>query len=436
MTTPEQNESQGRNEPAHLEADGYLVRALRRLGEGLGPFVAEKTGKDSFKGSRDVYAILSEMNSSWNIYFRTVGRDERDRSPRSWVIDLLNFRNGPWAHLIGYDDHDVLKYLYQICQLLKAVSADKQAKAVEQMYIELGKLIFSQSMPERMRDVENAELRQRISDLEEQNSELHNRNLQISGQLEGFQYAASLIAFAPADDAPVELTIVPTPDGGVSPDNRPIAPDSAEDYLRRGNEALREGYIEDALDYYSRAIELNPNLAKAYAGRGNAYVDGEEHELAIADYGEALRLSPDHAVTYFYRGSAYAALGDHDRAISDYSDALRLNPIDDLAMAAYGNRGNSYNRQGEYDRAIADYDAALNLNPDDEVAASLHFNRGNANADQEEYDSAIADCDIALRLNPDISDTYNVRGFAYFRKGEYDLAISDYDVALQLDPGK
>ena len=99
MTTPNQSESERFNEPELLEAEGFLNRAWRRLGEGLGPFVADKTGKGHFKGSRDVYAILSEMENSWNTHFRTIGHDERDRSPRSWVIDLLSFRNGPWAHL-------------------------------------------------------------------------------------------------------------------------------------------------------------------------------------------------------------------------------------------------------------------------------------------------------------------------------------------------
>ena len=245
MTTPEQNEPQRLNEPEHLEAEGYLNRAWHRLGEGLGPFVAEKTGKESFKRTRDVYAILSEMDNSWSTHFRTVGRDERDRGPRSWVIDLLNFRNGPWAHLVGYDDHDVLKYLYQICQLLRAVSADEQAQAVEQMYTELGKLLFNQSVPERPSDSESDEWRQLISDLQEENSELQSRNLQISGQLEGFRYAASLMAFAP--------TIVPTTGDVVPSDTRPIAPDSAEDFLRRGNEARRKGYtMKDALDHYSQ----------------------------------------------------------------------------------------------------------------------------------------------------------------------------------------
>ena len=435
MTMPEQNESLGSNEPEHLEADGYLVKALRRLGEGLGRFVYRRTqDEELIKGSsvtRDVQPILRTMvgQGNWDRYFAELGRDGRN-----WVSELIEFRNGPWAHLAGYSDNDVLHYLGVIERLLRAVSAYEQAQAVEQMYAELGKLIFSETRPERPREIENAELRQQIFDLKIENSDLRIRNSQIIGQLEGFQYAASLMAFSSAAVAPIETSVFSSTDNVAPSDGLAIAHESAEDFLQRGNEARREGYIEAALDHYSRAIELSPYLAKAYAGRGNAYADGEEYELAITDYSDGLRLSPDNAVYYFYRGFAYAALSDHDRAISDYSDALRHNAANELAMAAYGNRGNAYRIQGEYDRAIADYDAALNLNPNDEVAAGLYFNRGNAYRAQGNHDSAIADISEALRLDTSLVEAYDVRGFAYFCKEEYGLAIADYDMALHLDP--
>ena len=422
MTTPEQNEPQMLNEPEHLEAEGYLVRAWRRLSKGLGLFLTKETGNSWWsEENRDLTPILREMNRHWE-------KLSLDNSDESWVKSLRDFRNESWAHQGEYSDREVLQRIYVIGKLLRAVSAEEQAREVAQMYEELGRLIFSQATPESPRDIENAELRQRISELEKEKSE-------ISAQFEGFRSAASLMGLAQARVAPIVSPIVPTTNDGVLSDARPIAPDSAEDFLRRGNEARRDGYIiEDALDNYSQAIELNPNLVEAYVGLGNTYMDGEEYESAIAGYREALRLDPNDAVIYFYRGLAYAALGDHDRAISDYSDALGHNPADNLAMAAYGNRGNAYRIQEEYDRAIADYDAALNLNPNDEVAAGLYFSRGNAYRGQGEYDSAIADCTEALQLDPEMVEAYDVRGFAYSCQGEYDIAIADCEMALQLDP--
>ena len=430
MDTPEQDESQRFNEPQLLEAEGFLNRAWRRLGEGLAPYVAGKTGDDSLKETRDVYTILSRMvvPGSWDAYFGELGH-----SGRGLVNQLRDFRNGPWAHLVGYSDKDVLHYLGVIERLLKAVSADEQAEAVERMHVELGKLIFSQSTPERQRDSESAELRQRVSELEREKSDLLNRNSLISGQLEGFRAAASLMAFSPVSASPVIRPDVPAADDGMTSVAPPFLTATAEEYLRQGNKKRSEGYIDDAISNYNRAIELNPRFAEAYVGRGNAYMDGEEYELAIADYDDALRLNPDDAVAYFYRAFAYAGQGELDRAISDYGDTIRLTVIDELALAAYANRGNAYRDQGKYDLAISDCDEALGLSPDDEIAAALCFNRGNSYFDKGEHDQAIADFDAALELDPDLVRAYYKRGDAYFQKEAFDLAIADYDAVLRLD---
>ena len=79
---------------------------------------------------------------------------------------LIGFRNGPWAHPQGYSDHDVHQCLGHICpKLLQAVSEPaEQAQEVQRMWDELCKLILNQSAPERPRDAESDELRQRISE--------------------------------------------------------------------------------------------------------------------------------------------------------------------------------------------------------------------------------------------------------------------------------
>ena len=229
MAKPEQDESQRFNEPQLLEAEGFLNRAWRRLGEGLAPYVADMTGDDSLRETRDVYAILSKMVApgSWDAYFRELGH-----SGRGLVNQLRDFRNGPWAHLVGYSDNDVLHYLGVIGRLLRAVSAGEQAEAVEQMWDELGKLIFSDTQPERSREIENAELRQRNSELERENSELLNRNSQMRGQVQGFRYMASLMMpFASPSPIPPAPPIGPDTGSIAASDTQPIVPDNPEEFM-------------------------------------------------------------------------------------------------------------------------------------------------------------------------------------------------------------
>ena len=417
MTNPEEGEPQRPDEPEHLEADGFLNRALRLLGEGLGPYVASKTGDKTLQGSRDVYKILQAMESKWDECFRPLGR-----SARSYLVILREIRNLT-AHQGKYSDHDVLHYLNVIERLSRTVAANDQAQAVGRMWNDLVKLIIRDTQPTPHREASEFVEPRQLTEF------LH----RFATLLEGGRFSPDPTPPFPIYTARAAQPAVPSPDYGAPFDTAPVAPDSAEDFLRQGNEARSEGHIEEALTCYKQAIALNPSLAEAYVALGNAYVDGEEYEQAITEYDQALRLSPDDAAVHFYCGSAYAAIGDDERALSDYGDALRFNPPDSLATAVYGNRGNVYRKQSEYDLAIGDYDAALMLNPNDEVSAALHFNRGHASQDKGEHDQAIADFSEALQLDPDIAEAYEARGFAYFITGQHDLAIEDFDSALKID---
>ena len=272
MTTPNHDESKQLNEPELLEAEGFLNRGWRRLGEALGPFVAERTGNERFRGTRDIHAILNEMNRSWNTHFWTIGRDERDLGPRSWVNDLLSFRNGPWAHLIGYDDHDVLKCLYQMCQLLRAISADKQAQVVELMYDELGRLLFRDTEPTSGREGKELTESQQVIDMLPQMSvqqffQLQAGISQILGQLEGGGLSRVPSLTVADSSAQVASVTGPTVNEDEASDAGSIDP-AAADFLRMGNEDREAGFIEEAVAKYSRAIELHPHLVWAYLGRG------------------------------------------------------------------------------------------------------------------------------------------------------------------------
>ena len=118
---------------------------------------------------------------------------------------------------------------------------------------------------------------------------------------------------------------------------------------------------QEAIERYTQAIKLNPQMFRAYNNRGNAYRRKGDNDRAIADYDKAIELNPDYTRAYNNRGNAYRRKGDNDRAIADYDKAIELNPD---YTRAYNNRGNAYRRKGDNDRAIADYDKAIELNPD------------------------------------------------------------------------
>ncbi len=98
--------------------------------------------------------------------------------------------------------------------------------------------------------------------------------------------------------------------------------------------------------------------------------------LKIEYYTKAIELDPKDTYAYFYRGGAYNNLGEYQKAIADCTKIIELNPKD---THAYNNRGIAYNKLAEYQKAIDDYTKAIELDPKD---AYVYYYRGGAYAHQ------------------------------------------------------
>ena len=219
-----------------------------------------------------------------------------------------------------------------------------------------------------------------------------------------------------------------------------IDPNYADAYNNRGL-AYHDKYFYDraiihcdkAIADYSKAIEIDPNLAEAYSNRGVSYANKDDYDHAIADYSKAIEIDPNDAEVYNKRGVSYSEKGDYDRAIADYNKAIEINPN---LVYTYLNLRGAYNRRGDYDRAIADYSKMIEIDPNDADAYNnrgfAYYNKGYYNKGY--YDQAIADLSRAIEIGTDNALAYYIRGIAYDDKGEYDKAIADFSKAIEIDP--
>lgn len=214
--------------------------------------------------------------------------------------------------------------------------------------------------------------------------------------------------------------------------NKTYVESNAHSYLRRGNEALKNNNLDDAISYYTEVIRLasaHPGImAEAYNNRGVAYDHKGDSDRAIEDYSKSIEFKPDFDHVYFNRGNAYHSKKDYKRAIVDFTKAVEIKG--DFAEA-YTNRGLAYQNKGGYDHAIEDHNTAIDLNPN---YAEAYFNRGGAYKSKNDYDHALADFTKAIDLNPDFAGAYNHRGVVYLDRGDYDCAIADFTKAIDLNP--
>lgn len=200
----------------------------------------------------------------------------------------------------------------------------------------------------------------------------------------------------------------------------------SEFYINRGLEFYANGDLDNAINEYNKAIQLDPNNPAAYLDRGLAYYDKDDLDRAISDYNYAITLDPNIANAFFYRGIVYYDKDDMNHTISDMNLVIQLNPD---YVDAYNFRGIAYAKKNDLDHAISDWDKALQINPDYVYA---YFNRAIAYYNEGEMDLAIRDWNQVIRLDPNNSEAFMNRGTAYNFTGEIENAIGDFNRVLDL----
>ncbi|MCB9720233.1 MAG: tetratricopeptide repeat protein [Candidatus Omnitrophica bacterium] len=202
----------------------------------------------------------------------------------------------------------------------------------------------------------------------------------------------------------------------------------ATDLYKRGTRAFRRNRYRQAVSYFRRALELNPDFYYVYNDMGLAYKKLGQDQDAVASFDAALRIKPDYHMALNNRGIMRERLDDNDAALDDYTAAINADPF---YAYAYFNRGNIYKKRGMDDLAIADYSEAITLKYN---YAPAFNNRGILYQKIEDYDAAAADYDKALESNPEYAYACNNRAIIHEKKGEWEQAIELYSRALEIKP--
>ncbi|XP_059485534.1 stress-induced-phosphoprotein 1 [Neocloeon triangulifer] len=94
----------------------------------------------------------------------------------------------------------------------------------------------------------------------------------------------------------------------------------------KGNAALADEKFTDAIDFYTRAIELDPSNHVLYSNRSAAHAKAGQHFQALEDAQKTVSLKPDWPKGYSRKGSALVYVNRFDDAIEAYEEGLKLDP--------------------------------------------------------------------------------------------------------------
>lgn len=201
---------------------------------------------------------------------------------------------------------------------------------------------------------------------------------------------------------------------------------AASDWFNKGYYASSK---QKKVEYYTKAITLDPNYKSALYNRGIAHYDQQQYYKAISDYTKAINLDYNYTSAWYNRSLCYYNLAQYPKALTDVNRALVL---DTKFANAYLNRANIYYVQKKYYKAITDYNKSLSLNSNSKEPAFLYLAKSYKKTKQ--YQNAITYYNKALKKVSHKEVTWFERGYCYGELGQKGKAISDYTKALQLNP--
>lgn len=97
-------------------------------------------------------------------------------------------------------------------------------------------------------------------------------------------------------------------------------------YFQQGNQLLRENKLDEAIAFYLKAIEQNPNFYGYYQNLGELLVKQGKLDEALVNYRCAVDLNPNSAWSHNVLGEVYAQKEAWGKAIAAYKMANKINP--------------------------------------------------------------------------------------------------------------
>jgi cytochrome c-type biogenesis protein CcmH/NrfG len=109
-------------------------------------------------------------------------------------------------------------------------------------------------------------------------------------------------------------------------------------------------------------LKQNPNDAETLAQAGNLYYDAQQFNTSVDYYGRALAIDPKNAAVRTDLGTAFLYLNNPDRAIQEFQAALKDNPKHGPAMFNLGMA--QWRGKGDAPAALATWEKLLKTVPD------------------------------------------------------------------------
>ena len=220
-------------------------------------------------------------------------------------------------------------------------------------------------------------------------------------------------------------------------DSYGTATPAAYDYFLQGRGYLQEFQkpesIDNAIEVFGEALQLDPSYAMAYAGLGESYWQKYEltHDVSFVERAtaackSAVQLQDALADGYVCLGTVLKGTGQYAKAASAYAKASALDPTSDDALVGIAS---VYERLGQPNQAEDVYRRAIVLRPQYWRNYNL---LGAFYANQSEYSKATEMFAKVIALAPDSFRGYSNLAGIYILEGRYGDATNALEKSIAI----
>jgi tetratricopeptide (TPR) repeat protein len=190
---------------------------------------------------------------------------------------------------------------------------------------------------------------------------------------------------------------------------------------------VRLGRLEEAVESYGRAVDIDPNDPEYRLERAGICRRLGAYDQAYADYTDAIRLSPPYPEAYYRRAELALELGDLQGALRDFGRAIELRPdlVDTLV-----DRDGLQPEPGQPGEAGTEPGEAPTLDPKKSYIQCL---MGIIDESEGRLDDAGAAFRTAIDVDPGLAAAWTGLGRVNLAQGSFEAAVHAFDTALALD---
>src|SRR5437762_2764550 len=190
----------------------------------------------------------------------------------------------------------------------------------------------------------------------------------------------------------------------------------------------QKGLVPEAIQEFTRALELDPKMQVAQRNLEIAYHHTGFYDRRVAELKERLRAAPDERDARWELGRAYAILGQYDQAVEEFEELLVHAPKD---VAAIIQLGLAEKNRGRPEVATEWFLRAQEIEPTSTVVqfylGEIYYNRGL-------NDAALTALQRAVQLNPDNANAHYLMAFVLGDMGRHQDARGASKRAIALNP--